>query len=137
MLTGRFEPINHPIVGLGEALDRPGAEQVQHLRALMESRPYFSRIPGQDLLESPAGEKGQHVQATRDAGGSYAFVYFPLSRPVEIHLDRLVGRHVQASWFDPRSGADSPHGEFPARGTHTFTPPAAGPDWVLVLDAVM
>lgn len=136
MWLPKYEPINYPLMTVDEALDRPAAAQAQHLRALIESRPFFSRIPGQDMLASPAGELGQRVQATRDANGAYAFVYFPLSRPVTLRLDQLAGRYVRASWFDPRIGADSPQGEYPASGSRTFTPPAAGPDWVLILDAV-
>ena len=45
---------------------------------------------------------------------------------------------VRASWFDPRRGNWSPIGQFPASGTHTFTPltNGYGQDWVLVLDDI-
>ena len=118
-----------------EALDRPGAAQVQYLRALMESRPYLTRIPDQVLLLDDAGQGGEHVQATRDAEGAYAFVYFPLSRAMRVDLTRLGGSRIQAAWYDPRNGQSASIGVFP-REPATFTPPASGPDWVLVLDPV-
>jgi hypothetical protein len=117
-----------------DALDRPGATQLRHLRALMESRPYLTRIPDQWLLACDPGQGGQHIRATRDAGGSYAFVYLPSLRPVTIHLGALSGQTVVAWWYDPCSGQAVRIGAFPRAAAHTFTPPGHRPDWVLVLD---
>jgi len=128
-------PITYPERDWTEALDRPGACQVQHLRRLMESRPFLTRIPDQGLLLSDPGAGAQHGQATRDAGGSYAFVYVPqASQSVEVDLRLVSGRRVKAWWYDPRTGAVSLLGEFDRAGPRRFTTPGAGPDWVLVLD---
>ena len=40
----RYPPHNRPDRYWREAMDRPGAGQMIHLRRLMESRPYFERI---------------------------------------------------------------------------------------------
>jgi hypothetical protein len=129
------EPINYPDRDWLEALNRPGASQVQYLKALMESRPYLARIPDQSLLVSDPGNGGEHVQATRDQEGSYAFIYCPTSRPVRVELVKLVGKSVQASWYDPRSGQIQLVGTFPGQSTQSFSPPLEGPDWVLILDS--
>ena len=126
------ELINHADRTWREALDRPGASQVQYLRALMESRPYLTRIPDQALLLDDAGEAGEHVQATRDAEGTYAFIYFPLARTMQVDLTRLQGERINAQWYDPRNGEYSPIGVYDRQPT-SFTPPTHGPDWVLVL----
>jgi hypothetical protein len=130
----RYAPINHADRPWTEAIDRPAAGQVHFLRRLMESRPYLSRIPDQSLLAAGPGAGAHHVQATRDAEGCYAMVYLPLAEPVEIRLDDLRGPALRAWWYDPRDGTATAAGEVAAQGTHTFTPPADGPDWVLVLD---
>jgi len=117
-----------------EALDRPGAQQVQHLRILMESRPFLSRVPDQSILASEAGRSGQHVRATRDAGGSYAFVYLPLPLPATVRMDVLSGDTANAWWYDPCNGEATLIGQFPTTGRRTFSPPGHRPDWVLVLD---
>jgi hypothetical protein len=129
------ERVNYADRTWREALDRPAATQVQYLRALMESRPFLSRIPDQSLLASDPGQGGDHVQATRDADGSYAFVYFPVSRAMTINLTRLRGSAVQATWYDPRTGQSNAFGTYPTSSPASFTPPPDGPDWVLVLDA--
>lgn len=130
------KPLNHPDRSWQEAIERPAAAQMQYLRALMESRPYLSRIPDQSLILSANGQRGDHMRATRDSEGSYAFIYLPKTRPVEVRLDALKGQQVKAQWYDPRSGKWSEIGVFPVHQPQTFTPPQKGPDWVLVLDAV-
>ncbi|MBD3240670.1 MAG: DUF4038 domain-containing protein [Chitinivibrionales bacterium] len=117
-----------------EAIDRPGARQAQHLRALMESRPFTSRIRDNSLVTSPLGEGAEHIEATRDEHGSYAFVYLPAGGQVSVNMATIGGDTASVHWFDPRTGNAAAAGEQPAQGTQTFEAPADGPDWVLVLD---
>nr|MCU0490359.1 glycoside hydrolase family 140 protein [Chloroflexaceae bacterium] len=99
------EPINHADYVWREALERPGANQVQHLRSLLESRPPLLRRPAQELLRSPAGEGGQHVRAARASDGSYAVVYIPCAnQTVELDTACISGRQARAAWYDPRTG---------------------------------
>jgi len=131
----RVDKINHADRTWIEALDRPGASQAQFLRRLMEARPYLTRIPDQSLLLSDAGERGDHVQATRDDGGRYAFVYIPnASQTVERDLRRLRGNTLRSWWYNPRDGSSSEIGELARTALRAFTSPAEGPDWVLILD---
>jgi len=137
----RHAPINHADRPWTEAIDRPGAFQMGHLRRLMESRAYFTRVPDQGMLAEPAGSGGAHVQAIRDAQGSHAFVYVPnAGQTIAVDLQKLSGAKLRAAWFDPRTGAEHTIGEFATSGTQAFTTPAARPeiepDWVLVLDAL-
>lgn len=128
------EPISAARTPWKQALDLPATYQVRHARNLLLSRPFLSRIPDQSLIVGDAGKGGDHVQATRDRDGSYAFVYVPSGRPVTIDLGKLSGNRVRARWFDPRDGSSRSIGEFDRAGQREFTPPKGGPDWVLVLD---
>ncbi len=132
------EPINGPLNYWYDALDHPGAQQTQHLRALVESRPYLNRIPDQSLLASEPSAGGKHIQATRASDGSYAFVYIPASRAFAVHMDKIAGNKAQAWWFNPRTGIASRIGEFSHVGAsiREFTPKDVGEnvDWVLVID---
>lgn len=129
-----FQPVNYPVFYWDEAIYRPGAAQLIHLKNLMLSRPYLHRIPAQNLLISDEGEGAEHIRATMGSDGSYAFVYIPKAgQQVEVDLCQLAGR-VQAYWYDPRSGEVSPIGEFTNKTSQVFTSPIGGPDWVLVLD---
>jgi hypothetical protein len=121
-----------------EALDLPGAVQMQYVRQLVESRPFLTRIPDRSLLATDPGYGLDHVQATRGSDGSYAFLYVPTGKPVRVNLDTLSGDRLIAHWYDPRLGTATPVGEVPGGGNHKFIPPTRGPkeDWILVLDDI-
>ena len=117
-----------------EALQLPGASQVQHARRLLLSRPFLTRIPDQSLIRSEIGAASYHVRATRDSEASYAMVYIPGGQPVELDLHVLSGEQLRACWYDPRTGVSSQIGSFTKQAVHSFTPPGGGPDWVLLID---
>jgi hypothetical protein len=129
-----------------EALNLPGSSQMQHARRLLLSRPFLSRIPDQSLIVSEVGAGTYHVRATRDAGGRYALVYIPATRPpqlgaadraptaVELDLTPLSGQQLATWWYDPRTGVARSIGVIEKQDRLRFTPPAGGPDWILVLD---
>ena len=118
-----------------ESLDAPAANQMQHLRSLMETYSLVDHVPDATLL-ADAGPRGKaHLQARRAPDGHVALVYSPLGKPIPVQMDKLTGDRVEANWYDPRTGESQPGGIFDARGTHTFQPPSSGEDhdWVLVL----
>jgi len=119
-----------------ESLDLWGARDMQHVKNLMLSRPYLTRVPDQSVIASDVGKGDGYVSATRDSQGRYAFVYTPLGRPVTVHLEKLSGAKVKAWWYDPRHGTATEIGVFTRQGTREFKPPVRGKgnDWVLVLD---
>ena len=118
-----------------DALYRPAGRQVVFLRRLIESRPYFGRIPDQSLIVGDAGKGGQHLQATRDREGTYAFVYFPNSdQTATLDLTRLRSKRLRAWWYDPRTGVGTLVGLLEAAPQREFRSPPYGPDWVLVLE---
>lgn len=118
-----------------EAIDAPGAEQVQHLKSLMLSRSYFDRIPDQSLIAGENGDRYDRVIATR--GPNYAYLYTYSGRPFSVRLGGLPSAKVRASWYDPRTGSSQDVGEFDNVGERSFDPPGEpipGNDWVLVLE---
>jgi hypothetical protein len=117
-----------------EAIHLPGSGQMRHVRALLESRPFLTRIPDQALIASEEGAGVQHVRATRDIEGTYALIYLPSGRPVEVDLDRLNGAEFAVHWYDPRTGVAQRNGTIPGHGRREFAPPPGGLDWVLTLD---
>jgi hypothetical protein len=127
------QPVNGPLYYWNEAIHRPGANQMRYVRALVESRPYLSRVPDQSLVADEL-TGADHIAATR--GDGYAFVYSAQGRKFTVKLDKLGVPRLAAWWYNPRDGAATAAGEFEGAGTHEFTCPSEGfgSDWVLVLD---
>jgi hypothetical protein len=135
-------PVNDPLLPWKEALQQPGAKQMQYGRWLMESRPFLTRIPDDSVIVTDVvrtkipGAGRYRFVGTRDEAGTFAMVYAPVGRPFAVDMSKLKGAHVKAWWFNPRNGAAVAIGVFPNQGQRMFTPPDAGEmlDWVLVLD---
>ena len=131
------------------ALDRPGAQQMIHLRRVMESRPIFDSIPDQDLITSRtwvAGTMDLRLQARIDNQGRFALIYSTSGEKISVDLTRFIGEYVFGWWFDPRTGLvcdangvniTSPFIKVPTKGIYNFQPPTRGVDndWLLVLDS--
>lgn len=107
-----------------EVLSLPGANQMQHARNLLLSRPYTSRVPDQSLITSyDCG----YAAATRDESGSFALIYLPHGG--EIHLDLSpIGGRASARWYSPRTGEYRPA----ELGECVVAP--SGLDWILAVD---
>lgn len=138
-------PINNPLMPWLEAIDQPGAAQMQHARRLLESRPFLTRIPDDSVIVETSiptampGAGTRHFAATRDESGSYAMAYAPVGRAFQVRMRKITGSgKVKAWWFDPRTGAAAAIGEFANTGERQFQTPNPGEalDWVLVLDDV-
>jgi hypothetical protein len=120
-----------------QAIRDPGAGQMQYLKRLILSRPFFARIPDQSLIAGENGARYDHVIAAR--GADYAFVYTYTGRPFEVRMGIIAGERLRASWYSPRDGSEKPLGDYPNRGIVRFVPPgppAPGNDWVLLLDTI-
>ncbi len=127
------EPNDYYIMTWQEAVDKPGGKQMQYLKELIESRPFFSRVPAQELIAKQY-PGNNHLQAT--AGEDYAFIYSPTGLPLKVNLGMISGKKIKAYWYDPRTGKVDFIEENINNGTREFLPPSSGRnnDWVLVLD---
>lgn len=119
-----------------KALNDPGAGQMQYLKKLILSKPYFERVPDQSIIANQK-EKHEYLVATR--GKDYAFIYTWTGRDLEINMGKIEGKKVKASWFKPADGTQAAIGEFDNMGTKSFNPPGEpkdGNDWVLILESI-
>jgi hypothetical protein len=138
------KPVNNPLMPWYEAIDQPGAGQMQYGRKLIESRPCFGRVPDDSVIvtetvpTSVPGSGTRRLVATRDVNGAFAMVYVPIGRPFKVRMDKISGSKAKAWWFDPRTGSAKSIGTFDCTGQREFSPPDKGEllDWVLVLDDV-
>jgi hypothetical protein len=130
-----------------KALEHPGSTQMGIMRELMESRPFLTRIPDQELVvgENPS-HATDHVQATRDGtpgnnDATYIMAYLPYLRSVTINTRVIKGDQLKIWWFDPRSGNAFQQGTVDNTGEVHISNwesltrvEQGGPDWVVVID---
>ena len=142
MWSADKSPINNPLMPWQEAINQPGAGQMQYACWLIESRPFLTRVPDPSILVTDRvatavpGTGRYHFAATRDTDATYAMVYAPVGRAFKVRMDVIRSATVKAWWFNPRSGQATEIGTFDNKGEREFTPPDKGEmlDWVLVLD---
>ncbi|MBC7928098.1 MAG: glycoside hydrolase family 140 protein [Bryobacteraceae bacterium] len=136
------KPVNRPLMPWKEALQQPGAGQMQYARRLLESRPFLTRVPDDSLIipdsvpSSIPGTGRYHFSATRDEGGSFAMIYAPVGRKFTVRTAKLSGTSIEAWWFNPRNGQATRIDTFQKTEQWEFEPPDRGEmtDWILVLD---
>jgi hypothetical protein len=119
------------------AMNAPGASQMKYLKQLILSKPYFVRVPANDLLAAKQGEKYDYIAITR--GNDYLFAYTCNGCDISLDLNKLHWPDYKVSWFDPRNGTVSEFGISKNDGVLTFDPPGTkepGNDWVLILEKI-
>jgi hypothetical protein len=140
----RDEGVNKPIIYWLEALESPGAWQIRHAHALLESRPFLTRIPDDSLIVPSSvptavpGAGTKFMNATRNSDGGYGMIYSANSRPYTANLAQLSGQLHHFWWFNPRDGSNIDLGVFSRSKLIDVTPPFRGEDidWIFVIDDV-
>lgn len=118
-----------------EAIDDPGAGQMQHLKSLVRSRPFFERVFDPSIIAGDNGSQYDYVIATR--GKSFAFIYTYTGREFDVSPGKISGEKIRAYWYNPRNGRAEFLGYFENKAVQHFDPPGQrkeGNDWVLILD---
>lgn len=136
-------PVNRPLMSWREALQQPGASQMQYAKRLLLSRPYFTRIPATDEVlvadrnrSIMPGEGIYHFAATRDTAGTYLMVYAPVGRRFEVNTTLIRGARLTGWWYNPRNGRSQKisHVEKGERVSFISPNPGEELDWVLIVD---
>jgi len=138
--TGQFMG-NRPVwlfdPGWEAALNSVGAQDLQRLYLLFNSRAWYELVPDEkhEVVVDGLGEFNgmDYLTAARVPDGSTLIAYMPTARTITVQMNSLSGKESAAWWFNPRTGGANEAGRFPTSGKREFTPPSEG-DWVLVLD---
>jgi len=125
-----------------QALDTPAIRQLKHIKTLLYSLPYLSRIPDQSLVLAGQGaDVATRTQATRDGtlgrnDATYVMAYLSASRTVTLNTAVISSPALNAHWFSPETGlSEVIRKEFPNSGTFTLERRPRGQDWVVVIRA--
>lgn len=126
--------VNNPRFYWKEALELPGANQMRHVRRLIEAYPMLDRVPDQSIVREVNLSPQERIQATR--GKDYLFVYSAAGKPFTVNLNKITGQILNAYWYNPQDGKTTSIGKIENSGFKEFKCPSSGygRDWVLVLD---
>ena len=117
-----------------ETIHAEGAGQMRYLKQLILSKPYFERIPAQEIIAGNKQDRYGYIAATK--GKNYAMLYTYTGRNFSIDFSKLPFKAAAAEWFNPKNGRAETAGKFENTGIVEFNPPGdekAGNDWVLLL----
>lgn len=119
-----------------DALLAEGAYQMKYLKNLMMDYPDFHRVEDSLLIASNRGTNFRDkIIATRNIERTYAFIYLPQSKMIQIDLDRLKKGRKNLIWMDPASGERIMIPEKFETGIESFDPPETSfKDWVLIIE---
>ena len=113
-----------------KAMRDPGFSQMQHLKNLMLSFPFFERVPDQSIIAGENGERYERIAATR--GTDYLLVYNYTGRPMQIDLRKISGEKKNVWWYSPKTGRLDFLGEFDNQVKSFSHDGAYGDDQVLI-----
>ncbi|PHQ59302.1 MAG: hypothetical protein COC08_08960 [Maribacter sp.] len=145
MWSSKHRPILYADIPWYKAIHSVGSYQMHHIKDLMLSRPFKSRIPDQSIILSDIGIQSDYTCATRDGNlgkndATYIMVYLPVIKNFKINTTVISGKKIKVWWFNPRNGIAFFQGEYDNTGTFSqiwgnrIDKNMGGPDWVLVID---
>jgi Protein of unknown function (DUF4038)/Putative collagen-binding domain of a collagenase len=124
-----------------DALDTPAVRQLHHIKALLESHPYLTRLPDQSLVLAGQGaDIFTRVQATRDGAAgrndsTYVMAYLSAPQPVTLNTAVIAAPTLKIYWFNPETGSTEVlHEKFPNPGSLTLEQRGHGTDGVVVIE---
>jgi len=115
-----------------------GRKQLMYLRDIIEERGTNDRVPRQEIITDAGTSEGSgtsRIACQLFGSGKSIVCYNANGRSMVVDMTELSGASNTAYWANPRNF----HGTVIASGlgnagTQNFTPPAAGCDWVLIID---
>lgn len=137
------DPLWQLNTGWQAAMDLPGSTALTHIKALFESKSWWTLVPdtGNTLLTAGYGTAAYRAVAALSADTSFGIIYTPANVGMTVDMSKFAGPNVIARWFDPTDGsyAAVSGSPFAASGTHVFTPTGSNSesddDWVLLLES--
>lgn len=96
-----------------EGMKDPGFNQMQYLKNLMLTFPFFERVPDQSIIAEENGTRYDRVIATR--GNDYLLVYNYTNRPMKLDLSKISGAKKNVWWYNVTDGTLEYAGEFDSK----------------------
>lgn len=120
-----------------------GNTQMQFFPQAFAGRQWWKLVPDENHSVVTAGYGGKatggfagdnYAPAARVPDGSLIMAYLPGATTITVDMTKSVN-NAYSHWYNPQTGAlTQDAGPLANTGTHAFTPPTTGTDWVFILD---
>jgi len=114
-----YKPVLEVRYDWKDAIHRPGAESMIHLRSLLSDVDFLGLVPDQSRIIGDPGVGASHTRAIRSE--LETLVYVPDGRSIEIDLNWTDSRPTRVEEFDPRTGTRELVIPPPSPGTCSYT----------------
>ena len=117
-----------------DAMELPGALQMQFVRKIFDSHTMLQRIPDQCIIKENNYSAAERIQAARGAG--YILVYTAAGKSFTMNMGKIKGENLKGFWYNPRNGESTGIADIINKGNKKFIAPTSGygQDWLLVLN---
>ncbi len=116
-----------------KSLRSEGAQDMRILHHVFDALPWWDLVPAQSLFAMGQGSGTTFNAAAVSSNKTWAMVYLSSPTTVELQLDRLKGRKLNATWISPTTGHLICKTAYFAGGVKRFTTPVGWPDAILLL----
>jgi len=136
MFKEGINPVIPCLTNWKDALQRPGAASITHLRKVLEARPFWKLLPDQSVVYGFNYEDSTHVRAAVSQDKDFLMVYMALGQKVYLNMGKIGGKEVNVWWYNPGEGRAVKAQSIENSGVKEFVPPSSGKgnDWLLILD---
>jgi hypothetical protein len=146
---------SEPLPTWDEALSAPGSSQLELLKQSLLERPYFCRVPAQELLRPirragawvdrlaiglPSADQqntdpAAHIRVARCTQGRYIMAYLPVRQALLLDTTGLDAKRLRLSVFDPEACEQTADYEIDNPGTLRYIP-QRDLDTFIIVDAI-
>ncbi len=119
-----------------DAINAPGAQQMIHLKNLMQQYSFWKLKPNNTLI-AEQGERYNHQTAL--VGDNCLLIYTWNGRSIKIDQSKWKNKVKKARWYNPRNGNFSVAPFVSGKNIFEFDAPGNevnGNDWVLVIESI-
>lgn len=118
-----------------DALDRPGANCIKHIRSLFEARSISGLIPDQSVIYGINPEDENYIAGSIASDNSFIMIYLANGQNTWVVTKKIKDKELICRWYNPGTGEISAGQSIENKSLMEFVPPVKGTDWILLIDS--
>jgi hypothetical protein len=119
-----------------ESLDRPGADDIRHIKFIFEKYSLDKIVPDQSVIFGPDLSGGKSLRSASSSDSSFILIYSPSGESLSVRTAKINSDSINVKWFNPRNGEILPRGDYENKSIMKFEVPSNenSLDWLLIIE---